>query len=131
MKTYFFPLAPAVAVMALISASAIAAPVTNTVSPIITDTDHPNLAPIEGTAGQTDLETPNQASPSGSVKNMAPTRGQPNKSELKGINPDESASGLTIPGASSGSSLGEGSNSTLGPTTDPQEKELEQPYFED
>jgi hypothetical protein len=130
MKTYLFPLVPAMVATVLLSAPAIAAPALDTSAPIITDTDHPNLAPIEGTAGQTDTEQLNGASPSGSVKNMAPTRGNPLNSE-KGLNPGDSASGLTVPGASSGSSLGSGSNSTLGPTTSPEDKELLQPYFED
>jgi hypothetical protein len=128
MKTYLFPLVPAMVVSALLSVSAIAAPA---LAPIITDTDHPNLAPIEGTFGQTDTEQPNVASPTGSVKNMAPTRGKPSNSELKGIEPASSASGLTVPGASSGSSLGSGSNSTLGSTPEPAEKSDLQPYFED
>jgi hypothetical protein len=119
MKTYLFPLVSAMAVTVLLSAPAIAAPPLEGPAPIITNTDHPSLAPIEGTVGQTDTETPNAGSLTGSVKNMAPVRGKPRPEEL--IKPGESASGLTIPGASSGSSLGSGSNSTLGPKTEPEE----------
>jgi hypothetical protein len=124
MKTYLFPLVPAVAVTVLLGAPAIAAPALQEPTPIYTNTDQPNLAPVEGTAGQTDLEQPNQASPSGAVKNMAPVRGKPTKEELEKINPGDSASGLTLPGASSGSSFGPGSNSTLGPTTEPDASDL-------
>ncbi|HEV7403463.1 MAG TPA: hypothetical protein VGO11_11065 [Chthoniobacteraceae bacterium] len=116
MKTYLFPLVPAMAVAVLLGTPAIAAPALPVVPPIYTNTEQPTLAPIEGIYGQTDAETPNEASPTGAVKNMAPVRGQPLKEELI----KESVSGLTVPGAASGSSLGTGINRTLGPATEPE-----------
>lgn len=115
------------AVAVLLSAPAIAAPALETPSPIYTNTEQPDLAPIEGTEGQTDAEKANQASPTGSVKNMAPVRGTPMKEELGIFKPGDNASGLTAPGASSGSSLGSGSNSTLGPL----EKDQDLSIFQD
>lgn len=101
MKTYRFPLVPVMVAAALLGTPAIAAPALSEPAPIITNTDHPSLAPVEGTLGQTDSEKPNAASPSGAVKNMAPVRGEPLKGEL--VQSGESASGLKLPGASSGS----------------------------
>lgn len=119
MKTYLSSLVPAMAVSVLLGASAIAAS-----APIITNTDHPTLAPIEANIDNTQ---PSEASPTGAVKNMAPVRGKPLTNEL--AEPAESASGLTLPGASSGSSLGSGSNSTL--TSKPEQTQEQLDVFED
>ena len=83
-------------------------------SAINTTTDSPSKGALNA-PGQTSTTEPNNASPTGATRNMAPVRGQPSQGSVP-ADPNKSASGLTTPGASSGSSLGTGSNSTLNPT---------------
>ena len=83
-------------------------------SAISTTTDSPAKG-ASNPPGQTSTTEPNSASPTGATRNMAPVRGQTSQGSTP-ADPNKSASGLTTPGASSGSSLGSGSNSTLNPT---------------
>jgi hypothetical protein len=118
MKTLLFPLATIVLPTAMLLSQAAANPNFEEGSgllpdaPLITESD----AAIAGTEGQTNATQLNSASPTGATKNMAPTRGEPLPEERLDNSRTEnsSASGLTTPGASGGSSLGPGSNSTLG-----------------
>ena len=80
---------------------------------ISTTTDNPSKDALNNTGKSSAVEA-NPASPTGATRNMAPVRGQAaTPPAVKDAN--SSASGLTTPGASSGSSLGSGSNSTITP----------------